>query len=106
MSREYREFTEFRRASDRPWRPAIMVALVVAAAAFIAGRVTGQIGLESVRDADAKPMPSELPPHVKRWHDATNGVTCWQLGEAWSKGAGISCLPDQWLATARLDDLP
>lgn len=106
MNREYRENTPFRRATDRPWRPAIMIALMVAAAAFIAGRVTGQIGLESVREAEAKPVPSELPHNVQRWHDAANGVTCWQLGEARSQGAGISCLPDQWLATARLDEQP
>lgn len=86
-----------RRATDRPWRPYIIAVLLLMLAALIAGRVTAP--RFTVRAAEAVPSPSALPPGVATFHDTEQDVTCWI-----AQGVGMSCLPDQWLASARLED--
>lgn len=95
-----------RRATDRPSRSGVMLALMIAAAAFIVGRVTGQVGLQTVREAESKPVPRELPQDVTRWHDATMHVTCWQFARSVDSASGLSCLPDAQVATVRPDEAP
>ena len=103
--------TDFnRRTDDRPLRNfamlALIVTLIVALLCFYAGRVSGARSVAlTVRQVEAAPAPRELPAEVERFHDATEGVTCWRTGVG-RRAEGISCLPDQWLATARKDDLP
>lgn len=67
-------------------------------AAFMVGQMLARSGAPTVRAAEATPVPSELPPGIVRFHDAGEGVTCWDR-----RGGGLSCLPDQWLASARDD---
>lgn len=88
-----------RRATDRPLRPTVLawaaLILVVLVAAVVAGRVTAP--RLTVRAVESAPVPRALPANVERFHDAEEEVTCWRpIGSG-----GISCLPDQWLASAR-----
>ena len=94
-----------RRATDRPWRAPFSAVAVVSLsivltllAAVVAGRATAP--RFSVRDAEATPIPRVLPIGVQRFHDAQEGVTCWRV----EGSGGISCLPDQWLASAQLQE--
>lgn len=78
-------------------------ALVAVLVAFIAGRVSGRAPGSTIASAEAAPVPSDLPRQVSRFHDASQGVTCW-LASNYSNGVGgISCLPDQWLASWRIE---
>lgn len=82
-----------RRASDRPLRWRVMLVLALLPVVFVVGRVTAPRW--TVAEAEAAPTPRALPVGVERFHDASEAVTCWQRA-----GAGLSCLPDQWLASA------
>lgn len=79
-------------------RLVLAVLLALLPAAFIAGRATDPQRL-TVRQMEAVPVPRELPPGLYRLHDAGEGVTCWRMDGR----EGISCLPDQWLASARIE---
>lgn len=100
----------------KPWRDArtpsmsrvpvgaiLAGALLVLLAAFIAGRCSAPLldGVTTIRQAEAAPVPRALPANVDRFHDASEEVTCWRLQNA--TGSGLSCLPDQWLASARIE---
>lgn len=90
---------------DRAYGRMRLVLLLLLAAlplAFAIGRGTAEHGL-TVRAAEAAPAPSELPYDISRFHDAAQGVTCWRAtsGGGSYTTTGISCLPDQWLASAR-----
>lgn len=78
------------RVTDRPFRIRAMALLALLPFAFIGGCISG------ASDVDA-PVPRALPLDVKKFHDASAEVTCWQA----TGSGGISCLPDQWLASAR-----
>lgn len=90
---------------DRAYGRMRLVLLLLLAAlplVFAIGRGTGERGM-TVRAAETAPAPSELPYGVKRFHDASQGVTCWVTGpyvDTYNL-TGVSCLPDQWLASAR-----
>lgn len=92
-----------RRADDyAPRARIVLVALLcMLPVAFVTGRVSGP--RETVRSAEATPVPSALPMNVDRFHDASEDVTCWQLKGAYGKPVGLACLPDQWLASARIE---
>jgi hypothetical protein len=86
-----------------PLRVTLVFVLLVMA--FVTGRVTAP-GRETIREAEAAPVPSALPGNVTTFHDASNEVTCWravQSGPQFSTQVSISCLPDQWLASARAE---
>jgi hypothetical protein len=68
---------------------------------FIGGRATSP-GRVTIREAEATPVASELPYGIERFHDASNEVTCWTAHGY--RENGLSCLPDQWLASARIND--
>lgn len=68
---------------------------------FAIGRGTGDRGL-TIREAEAAPVPSELPDHVTRFHDDSQGATCWLARTSVYTPVGISCLPDQWLKPAQI----
>lgn len=84
-------------------------ALLVLLAAFIAGLCSGPLldGVPTIREAEAAPVPRALPENVARFHDASEEVTCWVVHSASVTdshyAAGVSCLPDQWLASARIE---
>jgi len=83
-----------------------MVAFALLAAlplAFVFGRGTGDRGV-TIRQAEAAPVPSELPEHVERFHDAAQAATCWLVrsGGGPNYPVSLSCLPDQWLAPAQI----
>lgn len=94
--------TPNRRADDRPRRLAVMCVFAAIVCSFVAGRLTGRSLAETVRQAEGRPSPAALPEGIDRIHDASEEVTCWIDRTAGS----LSCLPDQWLASARLDDQP
>lgn len=99
-----------RRSDDRPRARFVAYALLIMLPlAFIAGRATDPSRL-TIREAEAVPMPRELPEGVDRFHDAAAGVTCWR---AWKyrvggagDAAGISCLPDAALEAAWIEHRP
>ncbi len=82
------------RITDRPFRLRMMIMLALLPVAFIAGRVT-EPNRFTIRQAEATPVPSALPIGVDTFHDASEEVTCWRIER------GLSCLPDQWLASAK-----
>lgn len=91
-----------RRADDRVSIPLMVgfFAAVLAAAAFFLGTETGPAVVAAARsDHGVRPEPHALPLDVTKFHDASEEVTCWRR-----EGGGISCLPDQWLASARAQD--
>lgn len=95
-----------RRWNDKsPVRWVVYAALVAILVAFIAGRVSQRVPGSTISEAEAAPVPRELPRKVSRFHDAEQGAMCWVTSE-YSDGSGvggISCLPDQWLAPARIE---
>ena len=83
------------------WPFAILAVLVSATLGGMAGaNLAAAFDRPTVRELEARPEPSALPRGLKRFHDASEGVTCWRMDGR----EGISCLPDQWLASARMDD--
>lgn len=72
---------------------------------YAIGWISGP-GQTSIRDAEAVPVPRELPIDVSRFHDATAGVTCYRIGAVVSSRAALSCLPDRWLLPAREVETP
>jgi hypothetical protein len=68
---------------------------------FVLGRVTGP-AFETLREAEATPVPQALPGDITTFHDASEDVTCWRIAGS----SGLACLPDQWLASARADATP
>ena len=84
-------------------RSAVIVLLCALPVVFAVGRGTGNRGL-TIRQAEAAavPVPSELPQAVGRFYDTAQGVTCWLARDAYGEPAGLSCLPDQWLAPAQI----
>ena len=101
----------FRRKLDRAAQPRrshrgiVIVLLAALPIAFAVGRGTADRGL-TIRQAEAAPVaaPRELPLGITRFHDVAYGVTCWRANPG-STNTPISCLPDQWLLTARDDGL-
>jgi hypothetical protein len=81
------------RSRSNPHLVATLCIVLVALATFIAGRSTAP-GRVTVRQAEAA--------QIVRLHDAEQAVTCWRV----VGGDGLSCLPDQWLASARIDAEP
>ncbi|MEP7041886.1 MAG: hypothetical protein ABI843_02420 [Dokdonella sp.] len=86
----------------------MIIGCVLLLGAFIAGRITGP----SMIKADARivasgqqiprPVPLALPDDVVKFYDASDDVTCWRVRNADADEAGgISCLPQQWLVSAR-----
>jgi hypothetical protein len=85
---------------------ALLLAMPVA---FVAGRATDPSRF-TIRQAEAAPAPRDLPAGIVRLHDASNEVTCWlvsgRVADSGYATTGLSCLPDQWLASARIEDTP
>jgi len=74
--------------------------VLIPLAAFV-GRMSAQDAQgQTVRQVEALPEPAALPRGVSRFHDAVEEVTCW------THVKGLSCLPDQWLASARIETDP
>lgn len=95
------------RIGDLPrLRYAIYALLMLLPVAFVAGRVTDP-GRSTIREAEAAPVPRALPEGIDRFHDASEAVTCWRTSGVaaggYETGSGLSCLPDQWLASARIE---
>lgn len=84
-----------RRADDRPRIRFVVYALLLALpVAFVAGRVT-EPSRVTVRQAEASPVPRDLPDSIERFHDAVAGVTCWRVMKPVDGyTVSISCLPD------------
>jgi hypothetical protein len=80
------------------WIVLIMLMLPIA---FALGRVTGP-AFETLREAEAAPVPHALPGDIATFHDASAEITCWRV----IGSGGLACLPDQWLASARADAMP
>lgn len=89
---------DLRRTADRPCRLRVMGLLILLPLVYGLGRCSGPMLDGATREANATPVPRELPLGVERFHDAAEGATCWRAG-----GPGLSCLPDQWLASARAE---
>ncbi len=78
--------------------------VLIPLAAFV-GRMSAQDAQgQTVRQVEALPEPAALPADIHRFHDAVEEVTCWTFGT--STSGGIACLPDQWLASARIETDP
>jgi hypothetical protein len=95
--------TTNRRTTDRPRRAKVLFAIAFAAIVYFTGYATGPAVTQALHDEaqrNAHPVPRALPEGVSKFHDASEEVTCWR------EDASISCLPDQWLASARVDDRP
>jgi|GEM_PF-1708167 len=90
-------------AARKHLRMVVVALLIAQPLVFAIGRGTGDRGM-TVREAEAAPVPvpSELPLGTTRFHDETEGATCW-LYDLGYRG-GLSCLPDQWLKPAQVDD--
>ena len=95
-----------RRSSDRPLRIRVMCLLALMPVAFVLGQCLGRAGSTTVREAEATPVPRALPDGIVKFHDASDEVTCWAAtrGDQVQNYAGVSCMPDAWLASARIDD--
>lgn len=93
-----------RRSTDGGLRVRVICLLALLPVAFVGGRYTGGVesGVQTVRQVEATPQPRALPAGISRFHDASEEVTCYQVSGAPS----ISCLPDQWLASARVGGQP
>jgi hypothetical protein len=93
-----------RRAGDPSLRRILVASflLAVASVAFQMGRITATDAVAAVRDE--KPIPRALPDDVVKFHDASEEVTCWKLNNGYGRDVGISCLPDQWLASSRVGE--
>ncbi len=89
-----------RAGADRNAGWVVIAFLVLMLAAFVAGRATDPERF-TIADAESEPVPRALPMDVRKFHDATEEVTCWLS----DRGAtvGLACLPDQWLASARIE---
>jgi hypothetical protein len=93
-----------RRAGDQSLRRILLASflLMVVSVAFQVGRVTATVVIAAARDE--KPIPRALPDDVVKFHDASEEVTCWKLNNGYGRDVGISCLPDQWLASSRVSE--
>lgn len=99
--------TPYRRHDDVAPRIRVVVLCLLALlpVAFFGGRYVGLLrNATTVSAIESRPVPRELPAGIDRFHDAAEGVTCWRAWKFDSEGSGavgVSCLPDQWLASTR-----
>lgn len=82
----------------------VLLGVVLFAVGIAYGRADSSAA--TVREIEAQPVPRALPDGVSKFHDATDGVTCWtstHIGRAGREIGSMACMPDAWLASARDD---